>query len=97
MITINNIYNIKDTVFYVEKDKIKSGKITAIICIDTDFLNYEVNNEEYWYSKDELAITPEKALENYITDCRLKEMCNIGKKYNKLEKEIYEDWCKKLN
>ena len=45
MNTINNKYNVGETVFYVEENKIKSGEIksgeiTAIIYRDTDFFNY---------------------------------------------------------
>ena len=100
MNTINNKYNVGETVFYVEENKIKSGEIksgeiTAIIYRDTDFFNYIINtNLDIWYIEEVIAKTPEKALENYIADCRTREMSNIGKKYDKLEKEIYENWCK---
>ena len=98
MNTINNKYNVGDTVCFVEENKIKSGEITAIIYRDTDFFTYTINsNWDIWYNEEDLYITPEKALENYIANCRTKEMYDIGRKYDKLEKEIYADWCKKLN
>lgn len=71
MNTINNKYNVGETVFYVEENKIKSGEITAIIYRNTDFFNYIINtNLDIWYIEEVIAKTPEKALENYIADCR---------------------------
>lgn len=98
MSTINNIYNVGDIVYFVEKNKIKNGEITAIMYRYTNLFNYIINtNLDILYSQEEIFTTPEKALENYIANCRTKEMYDIGKKYEKLEKEIFEDWCKKLN
>lgn len=100
MITINNIYNIEDTVFYVENKankeniKIKSGKITSIIYTKTK-IRYIIDNFVYIeYDEEKLGTTPEQALENYIEYYKTKEIAKVNIEYNSLKEKIFNNWCK---
>lgn len=103
MITINNIYNIGDTVFYIEQgqnkenSKIKSGKITSIIYAKTK-IRYIIDNFDYTrydrYDEEKLGTTPEQALENYIEYYKTEEIAKVNIEYNSLKEEIFNNWCK---
>jgi nitrogen fixation protein len=97
--TINNKYNLGENVYFIENNKIKGGKITAILnkeINETIMCDYIIDDSNNLYDEIYLETTPEKALEVYIKNKKQEEIIQLDDKYFDLENKIFEDWTKNI-